>query len=455
VRGDDAAAILDVYPVTIELLAQQSLLSTEIRSGRTYYRMLQTVRAVVGRPDDRTLRAHLRHYGAVAAECAQTLQTSGEADAHLRLTELIDELRIAHNRARTLDIEAAVALSVNLHWFGVSRLHTELLGWAAKLTPLVQDRPALAAAVDATLSYRLVIAEQLDSARVRAQGAIRTSSEHSTRAHALEALGDSSLFEGDLPAAYDHYGALSRVGLAMGNSYYELIGRVGQIMTLAYGNRRAEAAAELGALNIDFAGRVLSPTQTSWLEYVRGEAVLDDAPAAATAAFDRSIELADAVGSRYVAGVARVSAVSLEARTGDPVAALTRYAEVIEHWLGTGSWSHLLTTMRNLASTLEAVGADHGAAQLIGAVSRPDQTPSYGAEASRLADATAALRSRLGTDMFDNEYAAGATRDLSTAGRIAITEIRRLLEHRTPSLQPVEPEHVVIDVDDRRTIESG
>ncbi|HEY9315428.1 AfsR/SARP family transcriptional regulator [Williamsia sp.] len=456
VGADDAAAVLDVSPAIIDLLAQQSLLSTEIRSGRTYYRMLQTVRAVVGAPDDRTVRAHLRHFGAVAATCAHTLQTAGEYDAHTRLTGLIDELRIAHSRARTLDIDAAVALSVNLHWFGVSRLHTELLGWASKLTPLVQHRPELAAAVDATLSYRLVIAEQLEPALIRATDAIRASSDHRTRAHALEALGDCRLFEGDLTAAYGHYDMLSGVGVAIGNTYYELIGRVGQIMTLAYGNRRAEASDQLRALGDDFAGRVLSPTQASWLEYIRGEAVLDDEPLVATAAFDRSIELADSVGSRYVAGVARVSAVSLGARTGDPASTLPRYADVIEHWLGTGSWSHLLTTMRNLAPTLEAAGgADRAAAQLIGAVSRPDQAPSYGTEAARLSDATDTLRARLGTATFDNEYATGASRDLANAGAAAVTGIRDLLGNRTRSLQPVEPEHVVVDVDDGRSVESG
>ena len=48
VRLGDAQAVLQVAPEVIDELATHSLLSVEIRSGRTYYRMLQTVRSVVG-----------------------------------------------------------------------------------------------------------------------------------------------------------------------------------------------------------------------------------------------------------------------------------------------------------------------------------------------------------------------------------------------------------------------
>ena len=106
----------------------------------------------------------MEDFTAAAAQAAAALQTPDEAAAHERLVEIVDELRLAHNRARRIDIEAAVRMSMSLHWFGVSRLHTELLGWAAKLAPLVQDRPELRSPVDSSLAYRYVIAEQLDFA---------------------------------------------------------------------------------------------------------------------------------------------------------------------------------------------------------------------------------------------------------------------------------------------------
>ena len=195
--------MLQVAPDVIDELARRSLLSIEIRSGRTYYQMLQTVRSVVGPASEATERRHLEYFSAAAAQAAAALQTPDEPAAHQRVVELIDELRLAHSRARRLDVETAVRMSMSLHCFGVSRLHTELLGWVAKLAPLVQDRPDLRAAVDSSIAYRHVIAEQLDSAQQRARSALVDAADDQTRCRAMEALADSSLFQGDLerPAA--------------------------------------------------------------------------------------------------------------------------------------------------------------------------------------------------------------------------------------------------------------
>ena len=82
----------------IDELAGHSLLSVEIRSGRTYYRMLQTVRSVVGPASAVTERRHLEHFSAAAARAAAALQTPEEAAAHQRLVEIVDELRLAHSQ---------------------------------------------------------------------------------------------------------------------------------------------------------------------------------------------------------------------------------------------------------------------------------------------------------------------------------------------------------------------
>ena len=161
-------------------------------------------------------------YGALlgrGARAAAALQTAEEAAAHQRLVEIVDELRLAHSTARRIDIEAAVRMSMSLHWFGVSRLHTELLGWAAKLAPLVQDRPDLRAAVDSSIAYRYVIAEQLDLARQRTRSALADVADDQTRCRALEALGDSCIFQGDLDQAHSWWSELVKVGRRSGETY--------------------------------------------------------------------------------------------------------------------------------------------------------------------------------------------------------------------------------------------
>ena len=97
--------------------------------------------------------------------------------------------------------------------------------------------------------------------------------------------------------------------------------------------------------------------------------------------------------------------------------------------------------MRNLVLTLTEVGAYAVAAQVLGAVTRPDQTPTYGRELERLSAAESVLRTRLGAADFEQQRAVGSTLGLAASGRAAVTVIRNLLD----SLQPVEAEEVVLD----------
>src|SRR4029077_17044757 len=107
VRRSDAQGAAQVAPDVIDELARRSLLSVEILSGRTYYGMLKTVRSVVGSASDTTERRHLEYFAAAAAQAAAALQTPEEPAAHRRIVELMDELRLAHSRARSIDVETA------------------------------------------------------------------------------------------------------------------------------------------------------------------------------------------------------------------------------------------------------------------------------------------------------------------------------------------------------------
>ena len=444
VRRSDALAVLQVAPDVIDELARRSLLSVEIHSGRTYYGMLKTVRSAVGSASEATERRHLEYFAAAAAQAAAALQTPEEPAAHRRIVELIDELRLAHSRARSIDVETAVQMSMALHWFGVSRLHTDVLGWAAKLEPLVQDRPGLRAAVDSSIAYLHVIAEQLDSAQQLARGALADAADDHTRCRALEALADCALFEGDLEGARSWSSQLVTVARRARETYYEGVGRyVVVVMSLAYGGQQEAAHRQLDELDRRFARAAVSPTLQSWMAYLHGETLLDDDPATASAALSRAIELADAAGSTYVGGVARVSAITLRSRTAATPDVLPLYVDVIERWLDAGSWSYLLTTMRNLVPTLTELGEYVAAVQALGAVTRPEQTPTYGLERDRLSAAEETLRAKLGAADFAHHRAVGSARDLAASGRAAVTAIRGLLGE---AVRPVGPDAVAADV---------
>src|SRR6185295_10127204 len=411
----------------IDELARRSLLSVEIHSGRTYYGMLKTVRSAVGSPSEATERRHLEYFAAAAAQAAAALQTPEEPAAHRRIVELMDELRLAHSRARSIDVETAVQMSMALHWFGVSRLHTDVLGWAAKLEPLLQDRPGLRAAVNSSIAYLHVIAEQLDSAQQLAR----------------RALADCALFQGDLEAARSWSSELVTVARRARETYYEAVGRYVVVMSLAYGGQHEAARRHRAELDRRFARGAVSPTLQSWMAYLQGETLLDADPATASAAFSRAIELADAAGSTYVGGVARVSAITLRSRTAATPDVLPLYVDVIERWLDAGSWSYLLTTMRNLVPTLTELGEYVAAVQALGAVTRPEQTPTYGLERDRLSAAEETLRAKLGAADFAHHRAVGTARDLAASGRAAVTAIRGLLGE---AVRPVGPDAVAADV---------
>jgi len=427
VRRSDALAVLQVAPDVIDELARRSLLNVEIHSGRTYYGMLETVRSAVGSPSETTERQHLEHFAAAAAEAATALQTPEEPEAHRRIVELIDELRLAHSRARNIDVEIAVQMSMALHWFAVSRLNTDVLGWAAKLEPLVRHRPELRAAVNSSIAYLHVIAEQLDSAQDLARRALADAADDQTRCRALEALADCALFQGNLEGARDWSSQLVTVAVRAREKYYEAVGRYVVVMSLAYGGQHDAARSHRAELDGRFARGAVSPTLQSWMAYLQGETLLDADPATASAAFSRAIELADAAGSTYVGGVARVSAITLRSRTAATPEVLPLYVDVIERWLDAGSWSYLLTTMRNLVPTLTELGEYVAAVQALGAVTRPEQTPTYGLERKRLSAAEDTLRAKLAAADFGHHHAVGSARDLAASGRAAVTAIKGLL----------------------------
>jgi hypothetical protein len=51
------------------------------------------------------------------------------------------EASICPGRARSIDVEIAVQMSMALHWFAAAS--PPMPGWAAKLEPLVRHRPEL------------------------------------------------------------------------------------------------------------------------------------------------------------------------------------------------------------------------------------------------------------------------------------------------------------------------
>jgi hypothetical protein len=89
------------------------------------------------------------------------------------------------------------------------------------------------------------------------------------------------------------------------------------------------------------------PTAIAWAAYVSGEVEATAGEPSARAWMERAVATADAVGSTFTHGVASVTLCSLLAREGDVAGAMAGYRDLITHWLRSGSWTQLWTTVRN------------------------------------------------------------------------------------------------------------
>jgi predicted ATPase len=412
-------------------LAERSLVVAHANQTRARFGMLSTVRthaarrlAASGRRDTLS-RRHAEHLTEAATSADRELRTPHEGNAHARLQNLVDDVRAAHQWARTHDLALAGRLSAALHLFAQSRLRDEPMGWATLLAAeALESVPGpVVAAVLASAAQRAVNIGHLSRARQLAERGVAAAGTAPERVYPLEVLSDIHLYEGRLEASATVAQEALRASRESGDPHCLVASAVGLALPWAY-DGRADAAEQ--ALEIEVDRRELGPSDRGWLAYAEGEVVLDRDPARALAALDEAVTLADSVGNRYLGGVARVSACSLRARAGDPDDAVGPFSSVIEHWRGQSSLKHQLTTLRNLTVLLENLGALSEAAELLGSVQGNAVAPTYGDEATRLGEVRARLVSALGHGEAGRRLAAGAERTIEEAAVVALEWLARL-----------------------------
>jgi predicted ATPase/DNA-binding SARP family transcriptional activator len=429
---DLAARVLDVPARTAEQLATASLLVRDDARGRTRYRMLQTVRAVVGPPDEVVRARHAAVLLDVARDADRALRGPGETDARARLTALLPDLRLAHAWAALHEPELAVRLTRALHLHAVDLLRTDVLAWPV---PGHETAPALLAA----LAARALLQGHHAGAGRRAELALAGATDPADRLHALEVLADLALFEGRTEDAVALGGRIAVEGQHTSDAHYRVIGLTYAALVAAYRDRPLTAGTALAALRRAVHPGYAAPSDRGWLAFCTGEVLARTDPAAALTAFAEARDLADRTGNRYLSGVTRTATVATVARRADPAGALDELLDLARAWARTGDRTHLRTALRNAVPLLLRLDRPEDAALLLGAVTGPDLPQAYGVEAEALAAARAELAGRLGTDRFAALLAAGADDDLGAA-------VARLA--RRSDVQPVEPEQVVLDGQD-------
>ncbi|MDY7104918.1 MAG: BTAD domain-containing putative transcriptional regulator [Actinomycetota bacterium] len=441
VTADDALAALDRADdrAALRFLAERSLVAADVTGTRTRYRLPAVVRhhateLLTGAGRRAVIeRRRAEHVLDAVRVADDAMRDNGERAAHDRFDELYAELRGAHRWAQAHEPALAAALTRHLHVWAASRYRAEPFRWAERLLtagPAGLRGPAAALAVHA---HGLVTSGRTDEG-ARAATTALDGAEGTDALVALEAAADAALFIGSLDVSLAHARDLRARAEALGDAHYRVLGACNAALALAYGDRPDAGAGELADLDVPGA-----PTDRGWIEYTRGEIVLDRDPPTALAHLRAAVELADAVDNRLLGGVARVSLCSLQGRVGDPTDAGATFVEVIDHWRTHGARTHLVTTLRNLVPLLQRIGEHRPAAEVLAAVTSDGEAPTFGAEGERLAQSAEDLRDRLGDREYETARRLGSKRELDHTIEVAFGALGRGAALRTDTFDwPVD-----------------
>jgi predicted ATPase/DNA-binding SARP family transcriptional activator len=343
------------------------------RAGRTRYRMLETLRAfgldqlAAEGEDDAAADRFIRWAVELTAWIESTLTTEREPEADAVLRSELPNLRAAWRLARMRgSLDGAAAIVIALFDAMANRDLIELRGWAEELA----DDPALpthprAAEVLGTAAEAVYQRGDYARAERLARAGLERATDDGTP-YCLLPLAWAELARGEYPDVVEH--CLAAAVLARSRWFTECLG--GAALATAYAGDPDEARA----LNERALADAVSPSMRSWGAYVAGE--IENFAGSLEPAeqhYVRAIDLARASGATFYVGIATVGLLSVRAAAGHVDDALRGYRDVIDYFAGTGNWTHLWTTLRNLADLLRTLGEDEPAALLaVAADAAPD-----------------------------------------------------------------------------------
>ncbi len=324
------------------------------------------------------------------------------------------------------DVDAAVALASSLYVAVYHRLRADIGAWAETTLALAQQArhlrlPEVAAVVAVNRLHR----GELDAVEALL---VDLPDDPSAR-HAHEVLGDLHIYRGSFEASVERFRAAERLAERAGDSFTVLHSRMNQAMALGYGGDVEQALAGLGQVRLETSAAGIGVV-TAWCDFAEAELVAETQPLRALELVERTVAEADQAGWRMLAGVGRLTASSLRARTADPADAIPGFERLIRHWALHGDGTHQWTTLRNLVDLFIRLGAYAPAARLLGAVSVAPR-PTFGAEEERLGAARDAVLQHL-KEEGESLIGVGCRDDLAAAVELAFASLRDLREtHRS------------------------
>ena len=426
---DAAEAVCDVadVPGGIVDLVDRSLVHRVADDGRARFHLLETVRAfaterlAASEAHRATLERFVRYHVQLAERIDDGLRGPDEGVWAEVLEAQLPNLEAAHSHALRLgDVDAAVRIAVAPHVFVYHRLRADVGAWAEATLPVARraEHP-LTPAVAALVAVNRLHRGDLDGA----EDLLGDLPDDPVARHAHEVLGDLYLYRGELDGALVHFEAAERLARRVDDRFTALHSRMSRAMVLGYLGRTDDGLQLIDAVRRE-ASAARVPMVAVWCDFTEGELLAESQPTRALELVDRVVAEADRAGWRMGAGVGRLTASSLRARTAAPADAVPGFERLIRHWDRVGDETHQWTTLRNLVELLTRLGAHAPAARLLGAVGTATR-PTFGPERQRLEEARQVMRAHLG-EQADTLVQAGREDDLAAAVELGLATLRRV-----------------------------
>jgi predicted ATPase len=361
----DEYALLDL----LDVLVRKSLLVADRSSGRTRFSMLETIRQfaeeqLVARGEASEIRAaHARYFAGREADILALWDSPRQREAYAWFTVELANLRSAFRWATDHgDLDVAAAIASYAGWLGYLVENYEPMAW-------VEEIIEPAHAVDhSRLAFLYLVASQC-YATGRVEDAVRYSEagQMATRSGRGEVpLGLQTL----LTAAYVMIGQaeraveLLRAQLA-GARYPHAFTRTSLVIGLKMAGFDGEAMAAATGL-IDVAEATHNPWTLSYALLAYSLAFRDADPDRAREALRRGLIVAQDSGNRGNETHMASALARLEAKLGDPLAALEHSAAAIRNYHESGNTTHMRAPLADLAAILDRLGRHESAATIAG-----------------------------------------------------------------------------------------
>jgi predicted ATPase/DNA-binding SARP family transcriptional activator len=394
--GAEAVAGPGVASEVAALVDASLLAAVEVPARPRRFRMLEIVRAAAGERLDlaghrsRCEYAHAAWTATAASLAARRALGAEERDGLRDLEELRAELRSALQlcvaEARE---DLAGELAATLARPVLYRPDGEALTWLRRLAEVRWTDLEVRVEVLSGAARAAYLQGDLDACARLAGEAVELAG-GAYAATAWHALGVHALYRGQHGAAERWWGLVNDHPATDPASRVDALGGIALVRCYA-GDHEGSATAVRELLAC--AEVVGSATAAAWAGYVDAEVLLARDPTAATEAEARlseAIDVARAVGAGFIVGVAGTALLASLVRRGDPHVR-PRAADLLEHWVSTGTWTQAWTTVRLVAADLAEVTPSLAAAALDAAAHDPAAPAVVGDEAARLHQ----LRSRL------------------------------------------------------------